>query len=66
HFRAQVQSGDLIAAGDVLLEFDHAAMAGAGFDTTCLVLICNPGGAQARPIPSDTVAELAPLLAVSP
>lgn len=66
HFRAQVQSGDLIAAGDVLLEFDHAAMAGAGFDTTCLVLICNPGGAQVRPIPSDTVAELAPLLAVSP
>ncbi|BBH13282.1 PTS beta-glucoside transporter subunit IIABC [Chromobacterium haemolyticum] len=65
HFRAHVRTGDSIAAGDLLLEFDRAAITEAGFDMTSLVLICNPGCTQVRPIPTAEVEELAPLLAVS-
>ncbi|WP_337883686.1 beta-glucoside-specific PTS transporter subunit IIABC [Chromobacterium haemolyticum] len=65
HFRAHVRTGDSITAGDLLLEFDRAAITEAGFDMTSLVLICNPGCTQVRPIPTAEVEELAPLLAVS-
>ncbi|MGR2678897.1 PTS beta-glucoside transporter subunit IIABC [Chromobacterium haemolyticum] len=65
HFRAHVRTGDSIAAGDLLLEFDRAAIAEAGFDMTSLVLICNPGCTQVQPIPTAEVEELAPLLTVS-
>ncbi|KMN81090.1 PTS beta-glucoside transporter subunit IIABC [Chromobacterium sp. LK11] len=65
HFRAHVQTGDLIAPGDLLLEFDPAAIAEAGFDMTSVVLICNPGCTQVQPIPTAEVEELAPLLSVS-
>ncbi|MCS3803744.1 PTS system beta-glucosides-specific IIC component [Chromobacterium alkanivorans] len=65
HFRAHVQAGDLITEGDLLLEFDRAAIAEAGFDMTSVVLICNPGCTQVQPIPTAEVEELAPLLSVS-
>lgn len=65
HFRAHVRTGDSIAAGDLLLEFDRAAIAEAGFDMTSLVLICNPGCTQVQSIPTAEVEELAPLLTVS-
>lgn len=65
HFNAHVRTGDAITAGDLLLEFDRAAIAEAGFDMTSLVLICNPGCPQVQPLTMAEVAELAPLLAVS-
>lgn len=65
HFNAHVRTGDAITAGDLLLEFDRAAIAEAGFDMTSLVLISNPGCTQVRPLTMAEVAELAPLLAVS-
>ncbi|OQS31032.1 PTS beta-glucoside transporter subunit IIABC [Chromobacterium haemolyticum] len=65
HFRAHVRTGDLISEGDLLLEFDRAAIAEAGFDMTSLVLICNPGCTQVQSIPTAEVEELAPLLTVS-
>ncbi|OQS36974.1 PTS beta-glucoside transporter subunit IIABC [Chromobacterium haemolyticum] len=65
HFNAHVRTGDLISEGDLLLEFDRAAIAEAGFDMTSLVLICNPGCTQVQSIPTAEVEELAPLLTVS-
>lgn len=65
HFHAHVRTGDSIAAGDLLLEFDRAAITEAGFDMTSVVLICNPGCIQVQSIPTAEVEELAPLLAVS-
>lgn len=41
HFSAHVSQGDTVRVGDLLLEFDIAAIRAAGYDLTTPVLISN-------------------------
>jgi PTS system beta-glucosides-specific IIC component len=41
HFTAHVQVGDRVAPGDLLIEFDQAAIHAAGYDTTTPIIISN-------------------------
>ena len=41
HFTAHVQEGDKVKKGDLLLEFDEAAIREAGYDTTTPVVVTN-------------------------
>ncbi|WP_448665319.1 PTS beta-glucoside transporter subunit IIABC [Serratia plymuthica] len=63
HFTAHVQEGDRVKPGDLLIEFDQAAIHAAGFDTTTPIIVSNSddyvdvlAGGQGR------VQEQAPLL----
>lgn len=63
HFTAHVQEGDWVKPGDLLIEFDQAAIHAAGFDTTTPIIVSNSddyidvlAGGQGR------VQEQAPLL----
>lgn len=42
HFTAHVNQGDTVKAGDLLLEFDPAAIKAAGYDTTTPIIVTNP------------------------
>lgn len=42
HFSVKVEKGQRVAAGDLLLEFDIAAITAAGYDITTPVIITNP------------------------
>ncbi len=42
HFSLKVETGQEVKAGDLLVEFDLAAIAAAGFDLTTPVIITNP------------------------
>ncbi len=66
HFTVHVKSGDKVKKGDLLMEFDHEAIAAKGYDTITPVVICNSGdyGTFKTNIgkavqPGDTVIELA-------
>ena len=41
HFKVNVQVGDEVKKGDVLIEFDREAIRAEGFDVTAPILICN-------------------------
>ncbi|MCJ1688652.1 beta-glucoside-specific PTS transporter subunit IIABC [Rathayibacter sp. VKM Ac-2927] len=41
HFSMRVETGQQVAAGDLLLEFDAAAIAAAGYDLTTPIVITN-------------------------
>lgn len=41
HYTAHVQNGDKIQRGQLLLEFDPAAIAAAGYDVITPVVVCN-------------------------
>ncbi|CAI0928880.1 PTS beta-glucoside transporter subunit IIABC [Serratia entomophila] len=41
HFTAHVQVGDRVAPGDLLIEFDQAAIHAAGYDTTTPIIVSN-------------------------
>lgn len=41
HFKVLVRPGDMVSQGDVLIEFDRAAIAAEGFDTIAPVLVRN-------------------------
>ena len=41
HYTAHVENGAVVKKGDLLLEFDMAAIAEAGYDTITPVVICN-------------------------
>lgn len=42
HFSLKVEKGQLVKAGDLLVEFDIAAITAAGYDITTPVIITNP------------------------
>jgi PTS system beta-glucosides-specific IIC component len=42
HFSLKVEKGQQVAAGDLLVEFDIAAITAAGYDVTTPVIITNP------------------------
>ena len=41
HFKVHAKAGDSVKRGDVLIEFDRAAIAAEGYDVTVPILICN-------------------------
>lgn len=41
HYTAHVQNGDKVKRGQLLLEFDPAAIAAAGYDVITPVVVCN-------------------------
>ncbi|VXC43931.1 fused beta-glucoside-specific PTS enzymes: IIA component; IIB component; IIC component [Enterobacterales bacterium 8AC] len=41
HFTAHIKEGDRVMQGDLLIEFDQAAIQAAGFDTTTPIIISN-------------------------
>lgn len=41
HFKVNASVGDAVSKGDVLIEFDRAAIEAEGFDVTVPILICN-------------------------
>ncbi len=46
HFTVRCAGGDAVKKGDLLLEFDKAAIASAGYDTTVMVVVCNTDSYQ--------------------
>lgn len=42
HFQIKTKPGQKVSTGDLLLEFDRAAIAAAGYDTVTPVVVCNP------------------------
>ncbi|MCL2053782.1 MAG: PTS glucose transporter subunit IIA [Oscillospiraceae bacterium] len=42
HYTIIKNSGEKVSKGDILMEFDAAAISGEGFDTVTPVIICNP------------------------
>ncbi len=41
HFTAHVKDGDMVKKGDLLVEFDKAAVEAEGYDTTVIVVVIN-------------------------
>lgn len=41
HFNVHVKTGDKVKKGDLLIEFDVAAIAAAGYDVITPLVICN-------------------------
>lgn len=50
HFEPAVADGQQVAAGDLLVTFDHEAVAAAGYDITTVVIVTRPApGSTAEP-----------------
>lgn len=65
HFSVHASVGDTVKRGDVLIEFDRAAIASEGYDVTAPILICNSVEfASIKGRVGETVAELNPLITV--
>ena len=63
HFRVHAAVGDTVKRGDVLIEFDRAAILSEGYDVTAPILICNSVEfASIKGEVGDTTAELDPLI----
>lgn len=43
HFTVHARTGDHVAAGQLLIEFDREAIAAEGFDTITPLVVCNSG-----------------------
>ncbi len=63
-FTAHVQVGDRVNAGDLLLEFDRAAILAAGYDLATPIIISN-SDSGVRTVASTSVQAGMPLLAVT-
>ena len=63
HFSAYVREGDRVKPGDLLIEFDQAAIRAAGFDTTTPIIISNSDDyVEVLASGESRVREQAPLL----
>lgn len=63
HFTAHVKAGDAVKKGDLLLEFDMAAIRAAGYDTISPVIICNTDDYKSvTPLTGKTVTAGEPVL----
>lgn len=58
HFTAQVTSGQEVAAGDLLVSFDGAAIRAAGYDTTTPVVVTNAAALGVVPSASASDVEV--------
>lgn len=66
HYHVIAKNGDKVKKGDLLMEFDHKAIAAAGYDIITPVVICNSGDYTAfethvgeHVVAGDVVIELA-------
>ncbi|MFT4280161.1 glucose PTS transporter subunit IIA [Microbacterium sp.] len=67
HFTTRVVQGQRVAAGDLLMEFDAAAISAAGYSLVTPVVVTNLGGDQRVDLRADgAVAERAPLFTIHP
>lgn len=63
HFKVLANEGDVVKRGDVLIEFDRAAIAFEGYDTTVPVLVRNTAEfSSLERVESKHVDELDPLI----
>lgn len=65
HYTIHAHNGDHVAKGQLLMEFDHEAIAAEGYDIITPVVICNSGDYTSfvthvgqTVVPGDTVIEL--------
>lgn len=64
HFTAHIAKGAHVKTGDLLLEFDMAAILAAGYDVTTPVLVTNPRSyTSIERVAGDSVQEAQPLYA---
>ena len=67
HFTAHVEQGAKIRKGDVLIEFDEAAIRAAGYDTTTPVVVTNKKKlGPVTPVASGQIQRGDQLLEVAP
>lgn len=65
HFKVNASVGDAVNRGDVLIEFDGAAISDEGYDLTVPILICNSAEyASIKGCEGTEVAELDQLITV--
>lgn len=65
YFRVLASQGDRVSRGDVLIEFDRAAIVAAGYDIVVPVLVRNAVEFKSvRPCCGSRVGELGPLIEV--
>lgn len=63
HYKAHVNQGDHVKAGDLLLEFDIDAIKEAGYDVITPVIICNtPNYPDMKCLTGMEVKELDPII----
>ncbi|PWC22283.1 PTS beta-glucoside transporter subunit IIABC [Brenneria roseae subsp. roseae] len=63
YFTTHVKTGDVVAQGDLLVEFDYQAIEAAGYDTTTPVIITNSDDyIDVLSVAENHVSEQAPLL----
>lgn len=65
HFKAHVKTGDVVTAGDLLLEFDMEKIKAAGYDLITPVVICNTADYSAFvPYTGGNIKELDKILTI--
>ena len=66
-FSSRIEKGQRVAAGDMLVRFDRAALAEKGYDTTVIVvLLAVPGGSAAqKPLVAGKAMEAGKTVAVT-
>ncbi len=65
HFKAYVQTGDTVRAGDLLLEFELDKIRNKGYDLITPMVICNTADfSEILPYPGGTVKELDKVLTI--
>ena len=56
HYKARCKAGQQVKKGDVLIEFDPAAIKAEGYQIVTPILVCNPDAFTVEPAASGTVA----------
>lgn len=56
HYKACCKAGQQVKKGDVLIEFDPAAIKAEGYQTVTPILVCNPDAFTVEPAAGGTVA----------
>ena len=56
HYKACCKAGQQVKKGDVLIEFDPAAIKAEGYQIVTPILVCNPDAFTVEPAAGGTVA----------
>ena len=56
HYKACCKAGQQVKKGDVLIEFDPAAIKAEGYQIVTPILVCNPDAFTVEPAASSAVA----------
>lgn len=65
HFTPHVKKGDMVKPGDLMMEFDVAAITAAGYNLITPVLVCNAGDYSAVSGIEGAVEELGDFISIS-